>query len=71
MNVHGKRKFEVRGLQVGLLGRKVLDGFSFVAEGGKPTLLFGPNGAGKSTALHALAGFFPTCGGTTRLDGVD
>ncbi len=39
-------------------GDEVLEGVSFVAEGGKTTALVGPSGAGKSTVISLIPRFF-------------
>lgn len=48
-------------------GRVVVDGLSFMLEGGEALLLTGPNGAGKTTVLRALAGFLAPAAGSVRL----
>lgn len=52
-------------------GRQIVDGASFVAEGGETMILTGANGAGKTTLLRALAGFLPLAGGDIRVEPQD
>ena len=53
---------QVRGLQVSLGGRPVLQGVDFSVAAGRWVSIVGPNGAGKSTLLAALAGLLPAQG---------
>ncbi|GLZ05062.1 cobalamin/Fe3+-siderophore ABC transporter ATP-binding protein [Actinomadura sp. NBRC 104412] len=46
----------IRGLDVSLGGRKVLDDVSLDVPSGSWTAVIGPNGAGKSTLLRAILG---------------
>jgi len=49
----------------------VLNGLSFVAEGGKTTALVGQSGGGKSTVMAMLLRFYEPAGGTIEIDGQD
>ncbi len=49
---------ELRGLEVKLGGRPILQGLNATLTGRSIGLL-GPNGAGKTTLLHTLLGFHP------------
>ncbi|NBT91587.1 MAG: ABC transporter ATP-binding protein [Betaproteobacteria bacterium] len=53
---------QVRGLQVSLGGRPVLQDVDFSVAAGRWVSIVGPNGAGKSTLLAALAGLLPAQG---------
>ncbi len=55
----------IRGLDVTLGGRRVLDGVSLDVPKGSWTAIIGPNGAGKSTLLRAVLGLRPGNGGIT------
>ena len=50
--------------------KKVLDGVSFQAEGGRAFGLLGRNGAGKTTTIRILMGVFPADSGQVLTDGV-
>ncbi|WP_243718848.1 ABC transporter ATP-binding protein [Actinomadura sp. 7K534] len=60
----------VRGLDVALGGRPVLNGVSLDVPAGSWTAVIGPNGAGKSTLLRAVLGLVPSEGEVT-VAGVD
>ena len=49
--------------------KKVLDGVSFKAEGGKAFGLLGRNGAGKTTSIRILMDVFPANSGEVLIDG--
>jgi len=49
--------------------KKVLNGISFVAEGGKAFGLLGRNGAGKTTTIRILMDVFPANSGSVLFDG--
>jgi ATP-binding cassette subfamily B protein len=49
----------------------VLNGLSFVAEGGKTTALVGQSGGGKSTVMAMLLRFYEPTGGSIEIDGQD
>jgi heme exporter protein A len=48
-------------------GRTVVNGASFVVDGGTALMLTGPNGSGKSTLLRALAGYLRPASGSVTL----
>ncbi|MCW8327747.1 heme ABC transporter ATP-binding protein [Photobacterium sp. SDRW27] len=47
---------EVKGLNLSLCGKKLLDNFDLTVHSGELTALLGPNGAGKSTLLKVMCG---------------
>ena len=49
----------------------VLDGVSFVVEGGETLALVGPTGAGKSTVMKLLLRLYDVDDGAIRVDGTD
>jgi ABC-type Mn2+/Zn2+ transport system ATPase subunit len=53
---------EVRGLNVVLDGRKILENISFSVRRGEALAIIGPNGAGKSVLLRALLNLEPYTG---------
>lgn len=52
-------------------GESVLNGVSFVAEGGQTTALVGPSGAGKSTVINLVPRFYDPSEGQILIDGQD
>lgn len=60
---------EVRGLEVDLGGRRVIDGVDLTVERGEFVGLLGPNGAGKTTLLRSLLGVLTPAAGTVRVLG--
>lgn len=50
---------------------RVLDGISFLLNGGKILALVGPNGSGKSTLIKAITRIHDPSNGTISLDGAD
>ena len=61
--------FEVRGLDLTLGGRCILDGLSFSVRRGDFLAIVGPNGAGKSSLLRCLGGLCRSFSGVVLLDG--
>ncbi len=49
--------------------KRVLEGISLKAEGGKAVGLLGRNGAGKTTTIRIIMGVFPPDSGSVTLDG--
>ncbi len=62
-------RLEIDNAAVGYGTRAVLQGVSFVLEGGDIGCLLGPSAAGKTTLLRAIAGFEPLLRGSIRADG--
>jgi len=60
---------ELKNIQKSFGEKKVLDGVSFQAEGGKAFGLLGRNGAGKTTSIRILMNVFPANGGQVLVDG--
>jgi zinc/manganese transport system ATP-binding protein len=60
---------EVRGVDVRLSGRKILDRVSFEIAPGEFTGLIGSNGAGKTTLFRVILGLQPSSAGETLLGG--
>ncbi|MCV3736332.1 ABC transporter ATP-binding protein/permease [Rhizobium sp. TRM96647] len=52
-------------------GKSILNGVSFVAEGGRTTALVGPSGAGKSTVISLIPRFYDPDAGEILIDGQD
>ncbi len=62
---------EIWDIDVGLGGRRVLEGADLAVRAGERVALVGPNGAGKSSLIRAAAGLLPTTRGGVRLGGDD
>ena len=60
---------ELKNIDKSFGEKKVLQGVSFRAEGGKAFGLLGRNGAGKTTSIRILMNVFPANGGQVLLDG--
>ena len=60
---------EMRNIQKSFGEKKVLQGVSLRAEGGKAFGLLGRNGAGKTTSIRILMHVFPANGGEVLFDG--
>jgi zinc/manganese transport system ATP-binding protein len=60
---------EVRGVDVRLSGRKILDRVSFKIAPGEFTALIGSNGAGKTTLFRVILGLQPSSAGEILLGG--
>lgn len=62
-------RLEVQDVAVGYGERRVLEGISFVLDGGDIGCLLGPSASGKTTLLRAIAGFEPLMHGRILADG--
>ncbi len=60
---------ELRNIEKSFGEKKVLDGVSFKAGGGKAFGLLGRNGAGKTTSIRILMDVFPANSGEVLIDG--
>ncbi len=60
---------ELKNITKSFGAKRVLDGVSFRAEGGKAFGLLGRNGAGKTTTIRILMDVFPADGGEVLIDG--
>ncbi|OGI15706.1 Fe-S cluster assembly ATPase SufC [Candidatus Micrarchaeota archaeon RBG_16_49_10] len=66
-----KVTLKIKGLEVGIEDRKIIDGFSLTVKKGEVHVLMGRNGSGKSTLALALMGHpkYRILKGTVFLDG--
>jgi ATP-binding cassette subfamily B protein len=64
-------RIEFRNVSFAYGDDDVLNGVSFVAEGGKTTALVGPSGAGKSTIITLIPRFYDPKAGEILIDGQD
>ena len=62
-------KLELKNITKSFGEKRVLDGVSFTAEGGKAFGLLGRNGAGKTTSIRILMNVFPANSGEVLIDG--
>jgi Fe-S cluster assembly ATP-binding protein len=64
---------EIRGLEVSVAGRKILNGLDLTVNTGEVHAIMGPNGSGKSTLAHVLAGRpgYEITAGTVQYQGHD
>ncbi len=62
-------RLELKDINKSFGEKKVLQGVSFCAEGGKAFGLLGRNGAGKTTSIRILMDVFPANSGEVLLDG--
>jgi Fe-S cluster assembly ATP-binding protein len=64
---------EIRGLEVSVAGRKILNGLDLTVNTGEVHAIMGPNGSGKSTLAHVLAGRpgYEITAGTVQYQGRD
>ena len=60
---------ELKNIEKSFGDKKVLEGVSFTARGGKAFGLLGRNGAGKTTSIRILMDVFPADGGQVLVDG--
>ena len=61
---------EIRGLEAGYKGRKVLDDLNLVIRAGDQLVITGDNGTGKTTLLKTLIGIIQPYGGEIILGGI-
>ena len=64
---------EIRGLQVAVEDKQILNGVDLTVRAGETHAIMGPNGSGKSTLAYAIAGHpkYEVTGGSITLDGED
>jgi Fe-S cluster assembly ATP-binding protein len=64
---------EIKGLQVEVDGKRIIDGLTLAVGAGEVHAIMGPNGSGKSTLAFVLAGRegYEVVGGSVTLDGED
>jgi multiple sugar transport system ATP-binding protein len=62
---------DIRGLQIGFGGLKVLDNLDLHVAESEFLVLLGPSGCGKSTLLNAIAGLIDVKGGEIHIGGRD
>jgi zinc transport system ATP-binding protein len=58
---------EVKGIQVSIQGRRILDNVDLAVHSGEILALIGPNGAGKTTLVRAILGLLRPDAGEVRL----
>ena len=68
-----KRSLNIRGLEAGIEGKRILVGLDLEVKTGEIHALMGPNGSGKSNLANVLAGnpVYTVSGGSVDLDGED
>jgi Fe-S cluster assembly ATP-binding protein len=66
-------ELEIRGLEVAVQGKKILQGLDLSVSKGEVHALMGPNGSGKSTLAYAVMGHpaYEVTGGRVLVNGVD
>lgn len=66
-------ELEIKGLQVEIEGKRILDGLDLAVAKGETHALMGPNGSGKSTLAYAIMGHpaYQITGGQILLKGTD
>ncbi len=66
-------ELEIKGLQVEIEGKRILDGLDLAVSKGETHALMGPNGSGKSTLAYAIMGHpaYEITGGEILLKGTD
>jgi multiple sugar transport system ATP-binding protein len=62
---------DIRSLQIGFGGLKVLDNLNLHVDASEFLVLLGPSGCGKSTLLNAIAGLIDVRGGEIHIGGRD
>jgi multiple sugar transport system ATP-binding protein len=62
---------DIKNLQIGFGGLKVLDNLNLHVEASEFLVLLGPSGCGKSTLLNAIAGLIDARGGEIHIGGRD
>jgi len=66
-----KSNVDIRRLQIGFGGLKVLENLNLNVEASEFLVLLGPSGCGKSTLLNAIAGLIDVRGGEIHIGGRD
>src|SRR5215468_6838637 len=66
-----KLNVDIRSLQIGFGGLKVLENLNLHVEASEFLVLLGPSGCGKSTLLNAIAGLIDVRGGGIHIGGRD
>jgi len=66
-----KSNVNIRSLQIGFGGLKVLENLNLHVEASEFLVLLGPSGCGKSTLLNAIAGLIEVRGGEIHIGGRD
>ncbi|MGH8909528.1 MAG: Fe-S cluster assembly ATPase SufC [Egibacteraceae bacterium] len=66
-------ELEIKGLQVEIEGKRILDGLDLAVPKGETHALMGPNGSGKSTLAYAIMGHpaYAVTGGQILFKGAD